>query len=85
MVSDACRTTGADFRTTLTPSGSPPSASKRALNVTVPEPATGSTLALTAAGSAPVPKTLAVNIQAQPSAIHATAAPPKTVCEMFFW
>ena len=47
-------------------------------------PVTGSTLALTAAGLAPVPKTLAVSVQPQPSTMHASAAPPNTFCEMAF-
>src|SRR5882757_3945704 len=83
MASDALATTGADFRTTLRPSAPAPSASKRALKVTAP-PVTGSTLALTAAGSAPVPKTLAVSVQAQPSTMHASAAPPTTFWERLF-
>jgi hypothetical protein len=85
MTSDAFATTGADFRTTLKPSGPAPSASNRALKVTaLPEPVTVSTLALTAAGSAPVPKPLAVSVQMEPSTMQASAAPPNTFCENFF-
>src|SRR5882757_5539311 len=85
MASDACRTADGDLRTTLRPSAPAPSASNRALNVTArPEPVAVSTLALTAAGSAPVPRTLAVSVQAQPSTMHASAAPPNIFRDRLF-
>jgi hypothetical protein len=84
MASDAFATTaGADFRTTLRPSGPAPSAAKRALNVPM-LPVTDSTLAPTTAGSAPVPRTWAVSVQTEPSTMHASAAPPNTLWERLF-